>query len=234
MNEESSCSQGRRQTGASCAARDTKASVPVGKIEYHYGFYAAAHAEYHAFREVLDFLQEQELGVEPVKLDMLIIRRDGPNPLKDAIGRFFRRYNILEYKSPEDGLTIDDFYKVQAYACLYKSMGKTVNSIPGDALTVSIFRHRLPRKMFEALKQTGLEVAETHPGVYHIEGPLTVPAQVIVTSRLPAGEYAAFKLLAKDATREDIIQFMTERDAYNPEDVRTILRVSIAANKKIF
>ena len=60
-----------------------------GKIEYHYGFYAATHAEYHAFRGVLDFLQEQQLGIEPVKLDMLIIRQDGPNPLKDAIGSFF-------------------------------------------------------------------------------------------------------------------------------------------------
>ena len=27
---------------------------------------------------------------------------------------------------------------------------------------------------------------------------------------------------------------MAERDAYNPEDVRTILRVSVAANEKIF
>ena len=53
------------------------------KIEYHYGFYAATHAEYHAFREVLDFLQEQELGVEPVRLDMLIIKRDGPS-LREA------------------------------------------------------------------------------------------------------------------------------------------------------
>ncbi len=205
-----------------------------GKIEYHYGFYAATHAEYHAFREVLDFLQEQELGVEPVRLDMLIIKRDGPNPLKDAIGSFFRKYNILEYKSPEDGLTIDDFYKAQAYACLYKSMGKTVNSIPGDTLTVSIFRHTFPRDMFTALEDTGLEVAEPHPGVFHIEGALTVPAQVIVTSRLPAGEYAAFKVLARDATREDIVQFMTERDAYNREDVRAILRVSIAANRDIY
>ena len=53
------------------------------KIEYHYGFYAATHAEYHAFREMLDFLQEQELGVEPVRLDMLIIKRDGPS-LREA------------------------------------------------------------------------------------------------------------------------------------------------------
>jgi len=205
-----------------------------GKIEYHYGFYAATHAEYHAFREVLEFLQEQKLGVEPVELDMLIIKQDGPNPLRDPIGKFFRKYNILEYKSPEDGLTIDDFYKVQTYACLYKSRGKTVDSIPGTALTVSIFRHTFPREMFAALKRTGLEAAETHPGVYHIEGPLTVPAQVVVTSQLPAGEYAAFKVLAKDASREDILQFMTERGDYNPEDVRTILRVSIAANEKIF
>ena len=53
MNEENGHSQGWRQTGASCAARDTKASLPVVKIEYHYGFYAATHAEYHAFREAL-------------------------------------------------------------------------------------------------------------------------------------------------------------------------------------
>ena len=205
-----------------------------GKIEYHYGFYAATHAEYHAFREVLEFLQEQKLGVEPVELDMLIIRQDGPNPLKDAIGKFFRKYNILEYKSPEDGLTIDDFYKVQAYACLYKSMGKTVNAIPGDALTVSIFRHTYPREMFAALERTGFQVTEPHPGVYHIQGPLTVPAQVVVTSHLPTGEYAAFKVLAKNASREDIVQFMAERDDYNPEDVRAILRVSVAANRELY
>ena len=205
-----------------------------GKIEYHYGFYAATHAEYHAFREVLEFLQEQKLGVEPVELDMLIIRQDGPNPLKDAIGKFFRKYNILEYKSPEDGLTIDDFYKVQAYACLYKSMGKTVNAIPGDALTVSIFRHTYPREMFAALERTGFQVTEPHPGVYRIQGPLTVPAQVVVTSHLPTGEYAAFKVLAKNASREDIVQFMAERDDYNPEDVRAILRVSVAANRELY
>jgi glyoxylate carboligase len=28
-----------------------------------------------------------------------------------------RRHNVLEYKSPEDGLTIDDFYKAVGYAC---------------------------------------------------------------------------------------------------------------------
>ena len=205
-----------------------------GKIKYHHGFYAAAHAEYYAFREALDFLKEQELGIEPVCLDMLIIKRDGQNPLKDAIGRFFRKYNILEYKSPEDGLTIDDFYKVRAYACLYKSQGKTVDEIPGDALTVSIFRHTYPREMFAALERIGFQVTETHPGVYYINGALTVPAQVIVTSRLPAGEYAAFKILAKGAAREDVIEFMSARDSYSPDDVRTILRVSIAANEELF
>ena len=30
------------------------------------------------------------------------------------------------------------------------------------------------------------------------------------------------------------MQFMTDRDAYNPEDVKAILRVSIAANEEIF
>ena len=51
---------------------------------------------------------------------------------------------------------------------------------------------------------------------------------------LPQGEYAAFKVLARGAEREDIIRFMTIRDDYDPEDVRAILRVSIAANERIF
>lgn len=37
------------------------------------------------------------------------------------IGRIFRKYNIIEYKSPVDYLGIDDFYKVYGYLCFYKA-----------------------------------------------------------------------------------------------------------------
>ena len=51
--------------------------------------------------------------------------------IQKNIGRIFRQYNIIEYKSPEDNLDIDDFYKVYAYACIYKS-----------ALNYSVFKEQ--------------------------------------------------------------------------------------------
>lgn len=205
-----------------------------GQLKYHYGFYAAAHVAYHAVRGELEFLQEQELGVEPVRLDMLIIKRNGIKPLEDPIGSFFRKYNILEYKSPEDTLNIDDFIKTQGYACFYKAQGKVVNEIPCDELTISVFRHTFPRKLFASLAGTGRGVENPYPGIYHVAGPLTFPAQVVVTSQLPAGSYTAFKILARGAGREDVIRFMESRGAYDPEDVRAILRISIATNQELF
>ncbi len=41
----------------------------------------------------------------------------------------------MEYKSPEDGLDIDAFYKAGAYAGLYKSYGETTDAIKADIVT---------------------------------------------------------------------------------------------------
>ena len=45
-----------------------------------------------------------------------------------------RRYNVIEYKSPTDNLSIDDFYKTLGYACLFKGYGTNVNQIPTNEL----------------------------------------------------------------------------------------------------
>ena len=66
-----------------------------------------------------------------------------------------RTYNVIEYKSPEDALTIDDFYKTVGYACFYKGYGGHVNSVPINELTISIFRETKPVKMFLTLQKHG-------------------------------------------------------------------------------
>lgn len=202
-------------------------------IGHHYGFYGAFRAEYGASSARFDFVHEKELGIEPVRLDILAIRRNDDSVLTDAIGSFFRKHNIVEYKSPNDSLDIDDFYRAQGYACIYKSLGKR-NEISGDELTISIFRHRWPREMFKALRRLGRGVEEAYPGVYVVTGPLTVPTQVVVTSRLPLGEYGLFKILAKSARREDIVKFLEDLDLYDVEDARAILTVSTALNEEIY
>ena len=84
----------------------------VGKIEYHYGFYGAVHVEYELSHVQMEYLQEHELGDEPVRMDMMILKQDR-TPLSDPIGSFFKTHNVLEYKSPGDHLSIDDFARRQ-------------------------------------------------------------------------------------------------------------------------
>ena len=62
-----------------------------GQVDYHYGFYAAVHFGYEIAHLKLSFQQELELGEQPIRLDMLIIKRNRRKTLKDPIGRPFKR-----------------------------------------------------------------------------------------------------------------------------------------------
>ena len=168
---------------------------------------------------------------------MLVIKEESSS-LTDPIGSFFRKHNILDYKSPEDGLTIDDFYKAQGYALIYKSLGKTVNAIPLEEMTVSIFRHAYPREMFKALEESEMSVEEKSKGIYSVTGATRIPTQVVVTSRLPKGKYETFKALAKNAAKEDILKLLGMMDSSNnpkmADYISAVLHVSIAVNEKLF
>ena len=206
----------------------------LGKVEYHYGFYGAIHTQYEPTHVKMEYLQEHELGAEPVRMDMLLLKLED-TPLTDPIGSFFRRHNVLEYKSPKDSLNISAFYKAQGYALLYKGLEQSPNDIPISDLTVSLFRHTFPREMFKALKAQGLDFACCYPGIYRISGALSVPTQVVVTSQLPEGEYSAFKVLAKNASKADIIRILELADGLDPrmtEYVRAILNVSVVINER--
>lgn len=53
---------------------------------------------------------------------MLIIKKADKQPLHKNIGRIFRTYNVIEYKSPDDTLSIDAFYKAYGYVNFYKAL----------------------------------------------------------------------------------------------------------------
>ena len=62
----------------------------IGRVEYHYGFYGAIHVQYEPTHVRMEYRQEYELGSEPVRMDMLILKHD-QTPLTDPIGRFFKK-----------------------------------------------------------------------------------------------------------------------------------------------
>lgn len=138
-------------------------------IHYHPGFYGATELEFRFEKAELSFTIEYNLFKEPTRIDMLVITKEQGAQLDNDVGRIFKQYNILEYKSPNYELSIDDFFKACGYGCMYKAQGDTVNQIPEDQITVSLFRDTYPRELFKALEESGRTIEQPYPGIYYIK-----------------------------------------------------------------
>ncbi len=208
------------------------------RVKWHPGFYGGIALELKLYRNVLEFEQELNLSNEPLRMDMLIIKKKTDEKIANPIGEIFRRYNVIEYKSPRDSLSIDSYYKAIGYACLYKGMGETVGAISDKDLTVSIFRHTYPRNLFMALHDSGATVKKAHEGVYRIEGLISFPTQIIVTGELAKGEHSALKILTDRADEYEVRRFVSQARTFDtPADrnnADAVLQVSVSSNPKLY
>lgn len=210
----------------------------AGSIKWHPGFYGGMKLEMKNNNGCFTYEVERVLADEPVRMDMLIIKKTEAVEMDNLIARFFRRHNVVEYKSPGDALTIDDLYKTIGYACLYKGYGKTVNEIPADELTVSIFRHTYPRKLFRELKRLNMDAVCKYPGIYYIDNMNAIPVQIVVIKELEPLEHSSLKILTRNADEDEIREFIKRyASADSPEDrnnADAVLQVSVSANRETY
>ncbi len=117
------------------------------KIQWHPAFCSAIQLELKADKGNLTYHREHNLNAKPLQIDLSVIKK-APNIVVDnEIGKLFREHNIMEYKSPGASLNIDTFYKVLAYACLYKSSREHVDFARADDITISMVRNQMPIKI---------------------------------------------------------------------------------------
>jgi hypothetical protein len=207
------------------------------KIQWHPAFYAAACLELRDNIEELQFEREHNLSKEPVRIDLLILKNK-TGAIKNEIGHIMRKYNVIEYKSPDDSISVDDFFKTIGYACLYKGYGRTVNAIPEEELTVSIFRAAYPREMIKELRCSGHKVEEKYPGIYYVTNRLPFPTQIVVTSRLNPETHSSLRILTKNAKIEDVRRFLeqskTMKEPGEKNNVDAVLQASMPANSEVY
>ena len=92
----------------------------------------------------------------------------------------------IEYKSPTDSLSIDDFYKVYGYACFYKSDTTAVDKIPSEEIAITFVCKRFPRNLVQKLLGTRrLTLQKVDDGIHYLIGD-HFPIQIVVTSQLSA------------------------------------------------
>ena len=207
------------------------------KIQWHPGFVAAMDLELSEDREKIIYEKEYNLNTKPLEINLLVIKKEADVELVNEIGKLFRGYNIMEYKSPSDELNIDTFYKAGAYASLYKAYGETVNQRKSEDITVSIVREKKPKGLFTYFKEHGIEIVNPYAGIYYIRGLVLFPTQIIVTKELDKKSHTWLKALSEDLKKQDMEELLEKIQAltksFDRELADSILEVSIRANRKM-
>jgi len=153
-------------------------------IAWHPAFIEAIQLELEDYGDFLEFHPEYQLTSEPLRVDCLVIKKPPDIVIKKNIAAIFRNVNLLEYKSPNDTISIPDFYKVYGYACLYASLEK----VPVTTMTISFVQSHYPKKLLTHLKNIrGYKVEEKSSGIYTVSGDI-LPIQIIDGRKLSVEE----------------------------------------------
>jgi len=153
-------------------------------INWHSAFLEAIKLELDLYGDSLEFIPEYQLTAEPLRIDCIIIKKPKDLVIKKNIAAIFRGSNLIEYKSPDDFVSVEDFYKVYAYACLFSSFEK----VPVTDITISFVESHYPRELLKHLLDIrGFKVEKPGPGIYNILGDI-IPIQIIDNRELSEEE----------------------------------------------
>jgi hypothetical protein len=200
------------------------------KLSWHPAFLEAIQLELADFQDVLEFKAEQQLTSEPLRIDLLIIKKPKDLVIPKNIAHIFRTDNIFEYKSPEDYLSVRDFLKVYSYACLYAAITPDVDLAD---ITLSFVTSRYPRELIKYLTGVrGYTVAETQPGIYVVTGDY-LPVQIIQSKKLSVVENLWLKALTDDL-ESDVAGAILEAGSKRLMFSGAYMNVLIRANPEAF
>ena len=206
------------------------------KLQWHQAFYANIQIEFKDFADKLIFENEHHLGTQPKRIDVLIIKKEDSTPITKNIGRIFRKHNILEYKSPDDYISINDYYLVYGYACLYKSDESRENHIPINEITITLVSRNFPKKLAKYLKKVlKYDIQFIENGIYYINGDI-IPIQLIVTKDLTDEQNVWLHNLTNDIHNTDVVNMLIlEYDKHQKDNhYKSVMDILVHANKETF
>lgn len=207
------------------------------EVQWHPGFVAAMNLELAGNRADLIYEKEYNLNTKPLAIDLLVIKKERHIRIENEVGKLFRGHNIMEYKSPQDHLDIDVFYKSGAYASLYKAYGTAVDERTAEDITVSIVRERKPAGLFDYFEKHGIRVTNPYHGIYYILDHVLFPTQIIVTGELDKGNHIWLKALSDKMEKQDMKELLEHVNALTQKQEReladSVLEVSVRANRRV-
>jgi len=175
-------------------------------IHWHPAFIEAIKMELKPYLDKIEILPEFPLTAEPLKIDCIIIKKSKELIIKKNFAEIFKDWNIMEYKSPRDHVSVNDFHKVYAYACLYS----VIKNVPVDNITISFVESRYPRKLIVFLEKIrNYKVEKTNSGIYTVKGDIFA-IQIIDSRHLSDDENLWLKSLSEQLDNNAIGKVISE------------------------
>ena len=204
-------------------------------IQWHPAFVVALKLTLIDYDDVLEYKLEHPLNTGSLKIDVMVVKKRPDAVIKKQVAEIFRKENIIEYKSPADSLTVDEFYRAFTRAMLHKVLDKV--DIADMTLSFVVAVH--PRELFKHLRnKLGYTAEERHPGVYVMKGAM-MPIQIIDIRELSEEENTWIRSLNRNLSEKNLLWAQDMKEKYdNRVDMNAWLQAVFTANhqaiKEIF
>lgn len=208
---------------------------PKKLLQWHAAFYAGIQIELAEEADNLLFENEHMLSTKPMQVDVLITKKDAKKSIRKNIGQIFRKYNLIEYKSPDDYLSINDFYKMLGYAYFYIADTAHVNEIQYEELSISYVCAKYPRELISHLVAKGHTMEKKEEGIYYVHGN-RFAIQIVVNPTLSEEKNLWLKNLTNGIKDAASVEQLVRAYENNKENTlySSILDILIRANRAKF
>lgn len=206
--------------------------------QWHPAFCCAVQLEFRKNSNDLSYESEHDINTKPIRIDFLVVKKNPEVILDNEIGKIFRIHNIMEYKSPNDTVNIDTFFKVLAYAYLYKTQEEHVDDILFEELTATIVREGKPVKLFKRLKDMRFDITNPYAGIYYIIKDGFIPFQIVVSQELNPKNHVWLTALTENLSVEQarmLIEASNDLTSQGElELANSVLQISADVNREQF
>jgi hypothetical protein len=179
------------------------------------------------YKDVLEFEAEHPLTEEPLRIDVVIVKKRRDIVIQKNIANIFKEHNILEYKSPGGHASVSDLQKTFAYVYLYAFIHK----ITVTDLSLTIVETAYSRKLIRHLKDVyHFSVEEPFEGIHIVTGNV-FPLQIIESKKLSASDNLWLRSLSNRLSAEELKKIERERVKQGKEaNLNAYMRTIIQAN----
>ena len=206
-------------------------------VDWHTAMFGAICLILKAHRQNLIIEREYLLNLMPTRIDCLVLKKNSDIPIDLDMFRFFRKHNVIEFKSYSDDLDIDVILRTISYATSYLSQEGHARDVSVDEVTITIIRSAFPVKLFRELRQTGWKIEEAYHNIFQLSGFIRLPIQIVVAKDLDRA-YLPLQILTNKAKEEDVRSFTEFRNSLTEkaekEYADAVIWACAQANRELF